>query len=93
MSNVDIMIMKGFSEVQQFSKMIFNHRVTDTSSLMHIDVSSLRNYVFSVGPGRNFRKCMEVIVKIGKTNTMTNTWKRQRQKQTNKRSSDNQEKL
>ena len=28
---------------------------------------------------------MEVIVKMGKTNTMTNTWERQRQRQTKTR--------
>ena len=37
---------------------------------MHFDVSSLRSYRFCVG---QCCKCMEVIVKIGKTYTMTNT--------------------
>ena len=59
----------------------------------HPVVSSLRSYRLSVGDRqcRNFGKCMEVIVKIGKTNTMTNTWERQRQ--TNTRMAENEEQL
>ena len=41
---------------------------------MHFDVLSFRSYTLCVGQCRNFGKCMEVIVKLGKTNTMTNTW-------------------
>ena len=41
--------------------------------LMHFDVSSLRRYRFCVGLCRNFGKCMEVIVKKGKTNTWGKT--------------------
>ena len=41
---------------------------------MHFDVASFRSYRLWVGQGHNFGKCMEVIVKLGKTNAMTNTW-------------------
>ena len=41
---------------------------------IHFDVSSLRSYRFCVRRCRNYGKCMEVIVKTGKTNTMTNMW-------------------
>ena len=41
--------------------------------MMHFDVSSLRRYRFCVGLCRNFGKCMEVIVKKGKTNTWGKT--------------------
>ena len=40
---------------------------------MHFDVSSLRRYRFCVGLCRNFGKCMEVIIKTGKTNTLGKT--------------------
>ena len=38
---------------------------------MHIDISS---YTSCVGQCGNIEKCMEILVKIGKTSTMTNTW-------------------
>ena len=41
---------------------------------MHFDVSSFSRYRFCVGQCLDFGKFMEVIVKLGKTNTMTNTW-------------------
>ena len=40
----------------------------------HFNGASLKRYKFCVGHGRDFGKCMGVIVKIGKTNTMANTW-------------------
>ena len=44
------------------------------SYLLQIDDASFGSYTLCVGQCRNFGKCMEVIVMIGKTNSMTNTW-------------------
>ena len=41
--------------------------------LMHFVDLSLRSYSLCVAQCHNFGKCMKVIVKLGRTNTMTNT--------------------
>ena len=42
--------------------------------MIHVHLLSFRSYTVCVGQCPNFEKCMEVIVKLGKTNTMTKTW-------------------